>query len=61
MRKLPIKEFLKPDWRKILIFIIILIFSILDVGVYEKYSKSLTIISGLCVVFELGGPECITA
>ena len=44
-----------------MIFIIILIFSILDVGVYEKYSKSLTIISGLCVVFELGGPECITA
>lgn len=52
-----LKNFLKPDWRKILVFAIIFIFSLLDAYSYETYGRSLTI-SGLCIVHEFGGLDC---
>jgi hypothetical protein len=53
-----LKQFLKPDWRKIVIFVIIIFFSLFDVFIYEKYGKSSTIIEGLCITHEFGGTEC---
>jgi len=53
-----IKEFLKPDWRKIVIFVIIIIFSLMDISYYTKYGKSITVIDGFCALYEEGEPEC---
>jgi hypothetical protein len=52
------KEFLKPDWRKVVIFSIIFFFSLFDVSGYEKYGKSFTIYGGFCIIHEIGGTEC---